>query len=112
MVLDMKFKRPMAGLILYSDRSSQYCANGYQALLKQFHMEASMSRRDICYDNAPLESFWGTLKNALVHHKRYATREEAKADITQYIEIFYNRQRRHSKMGIMAPAVFALKTGA
>lgn len=107
LVRAVKLKRPGAGLIHHSDRGGQYCANGYRALLKQFKMEASMSRRGNCYDNAPMESFWGTLKNELVHHWRYATREEAKADITEYIEIFYNRQRRHSKLGNMAPAAFA-----
>lgn len=107
LVRAVKLKRPAAGLIHHSDRGSQYCANGYRALLRQFRMEASMSRRGNCYDNAPMESLWGTLKNELVHHRRYATREEAKADITEYIEIFYNRQRRHSKLGNLAPAAFA-----
>ena len=57
--------------------------------------------------NAPMESFWGALKNELVHHQRYETRAQAKSEITEYIEIFYNRQRRHSKLGNLAPAVFA-----
>jgi transposase InsO family protein len=70
-------------------------------------MQASMSRRGNCYDNAPMESFWGSLKNELVHHCRYATRAEAEASIREFIEIFYNRQRRHSRLGYIAPAVFA-----
>lgn len=70
-------------------------------------MKASMSRKGNCYDNAPMESFWGSLKNELVHHYRYATRAEAEASIREYIEIFYNRQRRHSRLGYIAPAVFA-----
>lgn len=65
-----------------------------------------MSRKGDCYDNAPMESFWGSLKNELVHHQRYATRNEAKASIQEYIEIFYNRQRRHSRLGYISPAAF------
>jgi hypothetical protein len=97
-------KRPEPGLIHHSDRGSQYCAHAYQDLVAQFGMRASMSRRGNCYDNAPMESFWGTLKNELVHHRRYATRAEAKASIQEYIEIFYNRQRRHSRIGFVPPA--------
>ncbi len=100
-------KRPAPGLIHHSDRGSQYCAQDYRQLLEQFGMKASMSRRGNCYDNAPMESFWGSLKNELVHHCRYATRAEAMASIREYIEIFYNRQRRHSRLGYIAPAVFA-----
>jgi len=75
-------------------------------LLKQFGMKASMSRRGNCYDNAAIESFWGTLKNELIHHRRYDTREQARREITEYIEIFYNRQRRHSRLGNLSPAAF------
>lgn len=100
-------KRPAAGLIHHSDRGSQYCSSDYRKLLEQFGMKASMSRRGNCYDNAPMESFWGSLKNELVHHCRYATRAEAEASIREYIEIFYNRQRRHSRLGYLAPAVFS-----
>jgi len=73
--------------------------------LHQFKMKPSMSRKGNCYDNAPIESFWGSLKNELVHHCRYATRADAAASIKEYIEIFYNRQRRHSRLGNLAPAV-------
>jgi putative transposase len=100
-------KRPAKGLIHHSDRGTQYCAHDYRALLDQFGFKASMSRRGNCYDNAPMESFWGSLKNELVHHRRYDTRREAETDIREYIEIFYNRQRRHSRLGYLAPAVFA-----
>ena len=99
-------KRPGPGLIHHSDRGSQYCSRDYRALLQQFRMKASMSRRGNCYDNAPMESFWGTLKNELVHHRRYETREQARREITEYIEIFYNRQRRHSRLGNLSPAAF------
>ena len=101
-------KRPDAGLIHQSDRGSQYCANNYRKLLKQFKMKASMSRKGNCYDNAPMESFWGSLKNELVHHCRYETRVEDKVSILEYIEIFYNRQRRHSRLGYVAPAIFSI----
>jgi len=102
-------KRPPPGLIHHSDRGSQYCAHDYRRLLQQFQMQCSMSRKGNCYDNAPMESFWGTLKNELTHHRRYETRAQAMCEITEYIEIFYNRQRRHSKLGYLAPAVFAQK---
>ena len=102
-------KRPPPGLIHHSDRGSQYCSAAYQKLLAQFGMRVSMSRKGNCYDNAPMESFWGSLKNELVHHQRYATRAEAVASIREYIETFYNRQRRHSRLGNLSPAVFANK---
>jgi len=89
-------KRPPVGLIHHSDRGSQYCAESYRKLVEQFGMKASMSRRGNCYDNAPVESFLGSLKNELVRDCRYATRAEAEASIREYIEIFFNRQRRHS----------------
>ncbi|MBF0623156.1 MAG: transposase, partial [Magnetococcales bacterium] len=82
-------------------------AHDYQAMLDQFGLVASMSRKGNCFDNAPMESFWGSLKNELVHHRKFATRAEAQAAVQEYIEIFYNRQRRHSRLGYMAPAVFA-----
>lgn len=99
--------RPAAGLTHHTDRGSQYCAHTYRQQLAQFGMQCSMSRKGNCYDNAPAESFWGTLKNELVHHRRYATRADAEASIREYIEIFYNRQRRHSRLGNLAPAEFA-----
>ncbi|MFZ6742464.1 IS3 family transposase, partial [Undibacterium sp. JH2W] len=79
----------------------------YRELLEQFGMRASMSRKGNCYDNAPMESFWGSLKNELIHHQRYATRADAQAAIQEYIESFYNRQRRHSRLGNISPALFA-----
>ena len=98
-------KRPAPGLIHHSDRGSQYCSHEYQRLVSQFGMKASMSRRGNCYDNAPMESFWGSLKNELVHHRRYDTRAEVIREITEYIEIFYNRFQRHSRLGYLSPAV-------
>ena len=99
-------QRPAEGLIHHSDRGSQYCSSEYRELLGQFEMKSSMSRKGNCYDNAPMESFWGTLKQELVHHRRYRTRQEAIQDITEYIEVFYNRQRRHSTLGYATPAEF------
>jgi len=99
-------KRPASGLIHHSDRGSQYCALEYRNLLEQFSMRPSMSRRGNCYDNAPIESFWGMLKNEMVHHRRYASRREAMQEITEYIEIFYNRQRRQKRLGYLSPAAY------
>ena len=99
-------KRPGSGLIHHSDRGRQYCAHEYRQLMDQFKMEASMSRKGDCYDNAPMESFWGTLKNELVHHRRYKTREQAIREITEYIEVFYNRQRRQARLGYLSPAIY------
>lgn len=102
----MAAKRPAVGLIHHSDRGSQYCAQEYASLVNQCGMRPSMSRKGNCYDNAPMESFWGVLKNEQVHHRRYATRREAIQDITEYIEIFYNRQRRQARLGFLSPAAF------
>jgi putative transposase len=99
-------KRPGPGLIHHSDRGSQYCAHEYRRLVGQFKMRASMSRKGDCYDNAPMESFWGTLKNELVHHSRYKTREQAIREITEHIEVFYNRQRRQERLGYLSPAIY------
>ena len=99
-------KRPAKGLIHHSDRGSQYCSYEYRNILERFGLKASMSRKGNCYDNAPMESFWGTLKQELVHHHRYRTRQEAIRDITEYIEIFYNRQRLQPGLGFLSPAVF------
>lgn len=103
----MGAKRPRPGLLHHSDRGVQYCAHDYQDQLRQWGLATSMSRKGNWYDNAPMESFWGTLKNELVHHRRYATREQARREITESIEVFYNRQRRHSRLGNRSPVTFA-----
>jgi transposase InsO family protein len=72
-------------------------------------MKTSISRKGNCYDNAPMESFWATMKNKLVHHRRYVTREEARRDITEYIEVFYNRQRRQRRLGYLSPVAYGRK---
>jgi putative transposase len=99
-------KKPGEGLIHHSDRGSQYCSSDFLKLLDRFNMKASMSRKGNCYDNAPMESFWGTLKNELVYHTRYVTREQAIREITEYIEIFYNRQRRQARLGYLSPVAY------
>lgn len=99
-------KRPAKGLIHHSDRGSQYCSYDYGKLLEQFGMKASMSGKGNCYDNAPMESFWGTLKSELIHHRRYKSRQEAIQEITEYIEVFYNRQRRQARLGYLSPAAY------
>lgn len=99
-------KRPPKGLIHHSDRGSQYCSRSYQKLMKQFKMLPSMSRKGNCWDNASMESFFGTLKRELVHHRKYRTRQQAIAEISEYIEMFYNRQRRHASLGNISPAAY------
>jgi len=102
-------KRPEKGLLHHSDRGSQYCSHEYRTLLGQFGLEASMSGSGNCFDNAPMESFWGTLKQELVHHRHYRSRSEAMEDIMEYIEIFYNRQRLQAKLGYLSPAAYTQK---
>lgn len=99
-------RRPPAGLLHHSDQGKQYAAGDYQDLLREYGLIGSMSRKGDCWDNAPMESFFGTLKQELVYPERFATREEAKAKIFEYIEVFYNRQRRHSSLGSQSPAEF------
>lgn len=100
-------RRPSPGLIHHSDRGSQYCSSEYRSLAEHCGLKVSMSGTGNCYDNAPMESFWGTLKQELVHHRRYASRKEAVQDITEYIEIFYNRQRLQARLGFLSPAAFS-----
>jgi putative transposase len=102
-------QRPGAGLIHHSDRGVQYASADYRKLMQSAGLRASMSRRANCYDNAPMESFFHTLKTELVHHRQYATRAEATQDIFAYIEGFYNRTRRHSAIGYISPIEMELK---
>jgi putative transposase len=99
----IKMRQPLPGLLHHSDRGSQYASEDYQALLTQHHIQCSMSRTGNCYDNAPMESFFGTLKTELVHHCHYQTKAAAKTDIFEYIEVFYNRFRRHSALHYQSP---------
>ena len=99
-------KRPAKGLLHHSDRGIQYCSHEYRSLLGQFGLEVSMSGKGNCFDNAPMESFWSTLKQELVHHRHYRTRQEAMQEITEYIEIFYNRLRIQPKLGFLSPVAY------
>jgi putative transposase len=94
------------GVLFHSDRGSQYCSNDYQKMLKSFGFICSMSRKGNCWDNAVAESFFHSIKTELIYTERYATREIAKQSIFQYIEVYYNRVRRHSTNGSIAPEVF------
>jgi putative transposase len=99
-------RKPPKGLIWHTDRGSQYASKAHRALLSQHGILQSMSRKGDCWDNAVAESFFHTLKTELVFHERYKTREQAKASIFEYIEVFYNRKRRHSANNLMSPANF------
>src|SRR6202051_1376871 len=102
-------QRPGGGLIHHSDPGVQYGSAEYPKNMQSTGFRASMSRRADCYDNAPMESFFHTLKTELVHHQHYATRDEARRDIFAYIEGFYNRTRRHSAIGYLSPIQMELK---
>ncbi|UPK39352.1 IS3 family transposase [Bradyrhizobium sp. 186] len=102
-------QRPEAGLIHHSDRGVQYAPRAYRDALAGSGITASMSRKADCYDNAPMESFFHTLKTELVHHRNYNTRAEAERDIFAFIEGFYNRTRLHSAIGYTAPIEMELK---
>ena len=106
----LQHRTPTKGLLHHSDRGSQYAATRYQQLLTAHGLTPSMSRRGNCWDNACVESFFGTLKRELVYHRQYRTRDEATQDIFAYIEVFYNRLRRHSTLGYHSPAEFEART--
>ena len=93
-------------LIVHSDQGSTYASNDSQALLKGKHLLCSMSRKGNCWDNAVAESFYGSLKNEWTDEQDYLTREGAKKSIFKYIELFYNRKRRHSHLGYKSPVDF------
>ena len=99
-------RTPAKGLLIHSDRGKEYYANEYQALLKDNGLICSMSRKGSCWDNAEMESFFHSLKVEQVHHDDYRTRNEARSVIFDYIELFYNRQRKHSTIGYLSPSVF------
>jgi transposase InsO family protein len=99
-------RQPPTGVIHHSDRGCQYASTAYRALLTTHGMISSMSRAGNCYDNAPMESFFGTLKTELIYRVTFATRAEAKREIVSYIEGFYNPTRRHSALGYRSPMEF------
>jgi transposase InsO family protein len=106
--LDMALvrRRPLDGLLHHSDRGSQYASEDYQAVLADAGIVCSMSRRGNCWDNAVAESFFATLKVELVHDATWETRATARAELFEYIEVFYNGQRRHSSLGYLSPRAF------
>jgi putative transposase len=106
--LEMAVQRrlPDEGLLAHSDRGSQYASEHYQRLLAKHGIECSMSGVGQCWDNAPMESFFASLKKELVHHEDYQSRAEARASIFEYIETFYNPKRRHSSLGFVSPAEY------
>jgi transposase InsO family protein len=107
--LEMAVQRelPGEGLVAHSDRGVQYASDHYQELLSKHDITCSMSRKGNCWDNAPMESFFATLKKELVHHENYLTHAQARHSLFEYIEVFYNRVRSHSALGYMSPSQFA-----
>jgi transposase InsO family protein len=106
LALAVERRLPGEGLLAHSDRGSQYASDHYQRLLARHGITCSMSRRADCWDNAPMESFFASLKKELVHGADFATRAEARAAIVEYIEVFYNTRRRHSSLGYVSPAEY------
>ena len=99
-------RRPSPGLLHHSDRGSQYASADFQQALLDSQIVCSMSRKGNCWDNAVVESFFGTLKCELVHRSRFASREQARQEVFEYIEVWYNRKRRHSSLGYLSPDEF------
>src|SRR5436190_9677951 len=95
-------RKPGAGLVHHSDRASQYTSQGYLPVLTEAKIQVSMSKKGDCYDNALMESFVGTLKEECVERQSYQSRAEARSSVFEYIEMFYNRQRRHSSLGYVS----------
>ena len=104
-------RRPDRGAIHHSDQGSQYASSAYQQQLQDAGLIASMSRKGMPYDSAVMESFFSSLKQELTHHERFIDREQARRKVFDYIEVFYNRQRLHSRLGYRSPAEFE-KVGA
>jgi putative transposase len=99
-------RQPAPGLIVHSDRGSQFASSGYRAVLASHSLVASMSRKGNCYDNAYIESFWSSLKYEVVYHRRFSTIAESCSAVFDYIETFYNRTRLHSSLGYRSPITF------
>jgi transposase InsO family protein len=106
----LKMRKPTAGLLHHSDRGSQYASRAYQEQLDLEGITCSMSRKGNCWDNAVVESFFATLKTELIGDTPYNDRSDARADIFEYIETWYNRKRRHSSLGYLSPTDFEQKT--
>lgn len=104
----VKRERPGKGIIHHSDRGKQYASYVYKEILNQYGLQSSMSRRGNCYDNAYIESFWSTLKKELVYGEKYLTRKDARLSIFEYIEVFYNRFRKHSALAYKSPEQYGM----
>lgn len=102
----IKRRRPTAGLLHHSDRGCQYTSDAYRSELKALGITVSMSRKGNCWDNAVAESFFATMKRELVHRSSWSTRNDLRAAVFEYIEVFYNRRRLHSALGYKAPAAY------
>ena len=109
LALAVERRLPAEGLLAHSDRGSPYASDHYQRLLARHGITCSMSGKADCWDNAPIESFFASLKKELIHGADFATRAEARAAIFEYIEVFYNGQRRHSSLGYVSPAEYERK---
>jgi putative transposase len=103
LAMALRQRQPAAGLVHHSDQGSEYTSKTYQDMLQQHNIQVSMSKKGDCYDNAMIESFWGTLKEECIGRNVYQTRKDAKTAVFEYIEVFYNRKRKHSSLGYMSP---------
>lgn len=110
LTMALGYRQPSGGLLHHSDRGPQYTSDDFRDLLDQHGIQCSMSARGHCYDNAPVESFFALLKRERIRRRIYATREEAKADLFNYIEVFYNRRRRHATLEYLSPVEFENRT--
>ncbi len=104
--MTLSWREPTTDLMHHSDRGSQYTSLAYQAVLAQFHIQVSMSRKGDCYDNAMMESLFSSLKTECVNRQSYQSRSEAKQSIFEWIEVFYNRQRLHSSLAYLSPVAY------
>lgn len=105
----VQLRKPLRGLIFHSDRGSQYCSRKFRNVIKSLEIQQSMSRKGDCWDNACAETFFKSLKSEWLYDEIYETREDAKNDLFEYIEIFYNRRRGHSYLGYLSPEEYELK---
>jgi transposase InsO family protein len=106
LMMAIQRRRPPPGLVMHTDQGSQYGADSYLAILARHSIQPSMSRKGDCWDNAVIESFFHSLKTELIYPERFENRAQAQQTIFEYIEVFYNRQRRHSTIGYLAPLVY------
>lgn len=102
----IKQRHPKPGLVVHSDRGTQFASAAFREVLQEHHLVASMSRKGNCYDNAHMESFWSSLKYEVVYHQRFESRAEARLQVFRYIEVFYNRTRLHSSLGYLSPVQY------